>query len=105
LVTPLTPLIHPPTKTEKQVETVVRPNTQIPRQLATSTDSCAEPYFPALPDVEVIAKIAGFPHVEPKSLPLFLAGLQALENPEPLMPLPTGKLDYAGPWITWLRVQ
>jgi len=43
LVTPLTPLIHPPTKTEKHVETALRPNTQIPRQLATSTNSCAEP--------------------------------------------------------------
>jgi putative transposase len=45
LVTPLTPLIHPPTKTEKHIETVIRPNTQIARQLTTSTDSCAEPVF------------------------------------------------------------
>jgi hypothetical protein len=62
-------------------------------------------YFSALPDVELIAKIAGFPHAEPKSLPLFLAGLQALENSDPLMPLPSAKLDYTGPWITWLGVQ
>ncbi|MDQ2898308.1 MAG: hypothetical protein M3Y07_00735, partial [Acidobacteriota bacterium] len=61
-------------------------------------------YFPALPDTEVVAKIAGLPHAEPKSSPLFLAGLQALENPEALAPLPMGKLDYAGPWITWLGV-
>jgi hypothetical protein len=44
-MTALTPLIHPLTKTEKHVETVTRLNTQIPRQLATSTDSCAEPFI------------------------------------------------------------
>lgn len=62
-------------------------------------------WFPTLPDTEVVARIAGLPHAEPQSSPLFLAGLQALENPEALTPLPMGKLNYAGPWITWLGVQ
>ena len=61
-------------------------------------------YFSELPDVELIAKIAGLPHTEPHSLPLFLAGLHALSDPDPLMPFPAGKLEYTGPWITWVGV-
>jgi len=54
-------------------------------------------YFGILPDSELIAKIAGFPHTEPASLPLFLTGLRAMDNPVSLMPLPTANLTYVGP--------
>jgi hypothetical protein len=63
-------------------------------------------YFKGLPDVEVIAKLAGQSYAEPDTLPLFLAGLQALGAPDKMMPvrLPANKLDYTGPWITWVGV-
>jgi hypothetical protein len=61
-------------------------------------------YFSALPDAEAVARIAGLDYTEPRSLPLFLAGLRAMDNPEPLMPLPAGKLDPGGPWTTWVGV-
>jgi hypothetical protein len=61
-------------------------------------------YFGILPDSELIEKIAGFSHAEPASLPLFLTGLRAMENPVPLMPLPLANLTYVGPWITWVGV-
>ncbi|HTM50414.1 MAG TPA: caspase family protein [Bryobacteraceae bacterium] len=61
-------------------------------------------FFAALPDAELIAKIAGLPYTEPVSLPLFLTGLRAMEHPELLMPLPLGQVDYVGPWITWIGI-
>jgi hypothetical protein len=61
-------------------------------------------FFAVLPDVEIIARIAGLPYTEPRSLPLFLTGLRAIQNPEPLMPLPMGQVDYVGPWITWIGI-
>ncbi|MGC9970119.1 MAG: hypothetical protein ABSE56_05985 [Bryobacteraceae bacterium] len=61
-------------------------------------------YFSALPDVEPIAKIAGLPHTEPQSLPLLLAGLRALANPETPMPFLACKPEHIGPWITWVGV-
>ena len=61
-------------------------------------------YFGILPDSELIAKIAGFPHAEPASLPLFLTGFRAMDNPVPFMPLPPANLTYVGPWITWVGV-
>jgi hypothetical protein len=62
-------------------------------------------YFSILPDVEIIAKLAGYPWAPPRGLPLFLTGLQAIGQPENLLPLPATKLDYVGPWITWLGVE
>jgi hypothetical protein len=61
-------------------------------------------FYAALPDVELIAKIAGLPYTEPHTLPLFLYGLRAMAAPESVKALPAAKLDYAGPWITWLGV-
>ena len=60
--------------------------------------------FSALPDVELIAKLAGMPYTKPERLPLFLAGLQAMSHPELVSALPVNKLEYHGPWITWLGV-
>lgn len=62
-------------------------------------------YFSSLPDVELIAKLARQPFTEPTALPLFLTGLLALEDAGPLMPIPAAKLDYSGPWITWLGIE
>jgi hypothetical protein len=64
-------------------------------------------YFSELPDVEIVARIAGQPSNPVKGLPLFLAGLQALGRDVPFIPhsLPPNKLDYTGPWITWLGVE
>jgi hypothetical protein len=47
-------------------------------------------YFSAIPDVE-LAKTASFPHTEPQSSPMFLAGVRELDHPEPLIPFRAGK--------------
>ena len=64
-------------------------------------------YFGQLPDVEIVARIAGQSSQPVTSLPLFLAGVQALGSDVPFMPhsLPPNKLDYTGPWVTWLGVE
>jgi hypothetical protein len=64
-------------------------------------------YFGELPDVEIVARIAGQASKPVTSLPLFLAGLQALGTNVQFMPnyLPPNKLDYTGPWVTWLGVE
>jgi hypothetical protein len=61
-------------------------------------------YFGELPDVELVAKIAGRPNQPVRKLPLFLAGIQALGDDLSFLPpsLPANKLDYTGPWVTWL---
>jgi len=63
--------------------------------------------FSTLPDVEILAKLAqleGEAYREPTATPLFLAGVQALQNPEAVLPFPRSKLDYTGPWVTWVGV-
>jgi hypothetical protein len=64
-------------------------------------------YFKELPDVEIVAKIGGQTAQAVTALPLFLAGLQARGNAAALMPrsLPMSKLDYTGPWITWVGIE
>lgn len=58
--------------------------------------------FPSIPDVEILAKLAGVPHTEPTTTPLFLTGVQALKEPEKILPFPPSNLDYTGPWVTWV---
>jgi hypothetical protein len=58
--------------------------------------------FSALPDVEMIAKLANVPFEKPKRPPLFLAGLVALGESEGILPLPRSRLDFGGPWVTWI---
>jgi hypothetical protein len=63
-------------------------------------------YFGELPDVELVAKIARRPNQPARKLPLFLAGIQALGGDLSFLPpsLPANKLDYTGPWVTWLGI-
>lgn len=58
--------------------------------------------FSELPDVEMIAKLANVSYEKPKRPPLFLAGLAALGESEGLLPLPGSRLDFSGPWVTWI---
>ncbi len=58
--------------------------------------------YPLIPDVELVAKLAGLPYTEPTGTPLILTGYHALDRQS--LPLPAGKLDYNGPWLTWLGV-
>ena len=61
-------------------------------------------YFGAIPDVELIAKLAGESYTEPTAAPMFLAGVQALDNTEKVLPFSLFRLDYTGPWVTGLGV-
>lgn len=58
-------------------------------------------YFDGIPDIELLAKLAGLPHQEPRHPPLILDGLLAWDFDEAALPLPAEKLTYEGPWVAW----
>jgi hypothetical protein len=58
-------------------------------------------FFAGIPDIELLAKLAGFPYREPQHPPLILDGLLAWDAAEDMLPLDPGRLTYEGPWVMW----
>jgi Caspase domain len=58
-------------------------------------------YFPGIPDIEVIARLAGLEADKIDAAPLLTDGLLLLEETEKHLRLPSSKLDYASPWTMW----
>nr|WP_246395365.1 caspase family protein [Afipia massiliensis] len=58
-------------------------------------------YFPDLPDIAALTRLAHMRRVPYRAVPLFLDGLQAIEGVEDKLPLPAGSLDYTSPWTAW----
>ncbi|HZI06791.1 MAG TPA: caspase family protein [Archangium sp.] len=58
-------------------------------------------YFGGIPDIELLAKLAGLRHEEPRHSPLILDGLLSWDYEEDALPLAAGKLTYEGPWVMW----
>jgi hypothetical protein len=60
-------------------------------------------FFPGFADTEVIARMIGMTPMICNSPPIFLDGILAAELPAgDILGMPIDKLDYEGPWTTWL---
>lgn len=57
-------------------------------------------YYGQLPDVAAIATRIDPGVKPPDTVPIFLAGVRTF--PQLQLPLPKGKLDYRGPWTSWI---
>jgi hypothetical protein len=74
----------------------------VPHGMGTEVLGNLRKSFPELPDVEIVAKLAKAPYVVPTRSPLFLEGVVGLGEEEVRLPLPRGRMDFRGPWVTWI---